>query len=245
MSRRQKEPLRALSDEERMTLSRLSRLRRAPAAQVARATALLAVAEGQSYTAAAKQVGRRNGDTVALWVARFNREGLAAVVPRHGGGPPVRYAAQQSTPMRSHPAPARVRQSRPEPSRTPFHAPHGAGGSASSTARNGPEPGRLAPGGGTRVTRMSPSSATRSRARCRSPRSTRPCACGSTDRAVLRVRPWSWRSTRGRLLPRSRRTRLRAEPLAGGRRTRGPVSAASRTTSPSGRPDDPPADPSP
>ena len=95
MSRRQKEPLRALSDEERMTLSRLSRLHRAPAAQVARATALLAVAEGQSYTAAAKQVGRRNGDTVALWVARFNREGLAAVVPRHGGGPPVRYAAQQ------------------------------------------------------------------------------------------------------------------------------------------------------
>src|SRR3954470_11208041 len=46
-------------------------------------------------TAAAKQVGRRNGDTVALWVARFNREGLAAVVPRHGGGPPVRYAAEQ------------------------------------------------------------------------------------------------------------------------------------------------------
>src|SRR5215210_3542868 len=95
MSRRQKEPLRALSDEERMTLSRLSRSRCAPAAQVARATALLAVAEGQSYTAAAKQVGRRNGDTVALWVARFNREGLAAVVPRHAGGPPVRYAAEQ------------------------------------------------------------------------------------------------------------------------------------------------------
>src|SRR4051794_32562105 len=82
-------------------------------------------------------------------------------------------------------------------------------------------------------------------ARCRSPRNTRPCACGSTDRAVLRARPWSWRSTLGRLLPRSRRTRLRAEPLAGGRRTRDPVSAASRTTSPSGRPDDPPADPSP
>ena len=95
MSRRQKEPLRALSDEDRMTLSRLSQSRRAPAAQVARATALLAVAEGQSYTVAAKQVGRRNGDTVALWVARFNREGLAAVVPRHGGGPPVRYAAEQ------------------------------------------------------------------------------------------------------------------------------------------------------
>src|SRR5919112_535793 len=72
MSRRQKEPLRALSDEDRMTLVRLSQSRRAPAAQVARATALLAVAEGQSYTVAAKQVGRR-----------------------HGGGPPVRYAAEQ------------------------------------------------------------------------------------------------------------------------------------------------------
>src|SRR5215213_1127081 len=86
MSRRQKEPLRALSDEERKALSQLSRSGRSPSGRVARATALLAVAEGQSYTAAAKQVGRRNGDTVALWVARFNREGLAAVVPRHGAG---------------------------------------------------------------------------------------------------------------------------------------------------------------
>src|SRR3954462_8575809 len=95
MSRRQQEPLRALSDEERKALSQLSRSGRSRSGRVARATALLAVAEGQSYTAAAKQVGRRNGDTVALWVARFNRQGLAAVVPRHGGGPPVRYAAQQ------------------------------------------------------------------------------------------------------------------------------------------------------
>src|SRR3954470_11927438 len=92
---------------------------------------------------------------------------------------------------------------------------------------------------------MSPSTATRSRARCRSPRNTPPCACGSSGPAAPRVRPWSWRRTLGRCPPRSRRTRLRAAPLAGGRRTRGPVSAASRTTSPSGRPDDPPADPSP
>jgi transposase len=28
-------------------------------------------------------------------VARFNREGLAAVTPRHGGGPPVRYGATE------------------------------------------------------------------------------------------------------------------------------------------------------
>ncbi len=85
MSRRQKDPLRALRDEERTALSGLSRSRRAPAAQVAGARALLAVAEGQSYTWAARLVGRRSGDTVARWVdavarwvADFNREGLAA-----------------------------------------------------------------------------------------------------------------------------------------------------------------------
>jgi transposase len=92
MSRRQKDPLRALSDEERTALSRLSRSRSAPAAQVAHARALLAVADGQSYTTAARRVGRRTGDTVARWVAGFNRDGLAAVVPGgHGGGHRARY----------------------------------------------------------------------------------------------------------------------------------------------------------
>jgi transposase len=95
MSRRQKAPLRGLSMEERRELARLSRSRRASAAQVARATALLAVAEGQSYLAAARRAGRRDGDTLAAWVARFNREGLAAVVPAHGGGPPIRYGDVQ------------------------------------------------------------------------------------------------------------------------------------------------------
>ena len=95
MTRRQKDPLRALTDEERTALSRLSRSPSAPAAQVARATALLAVAEGQSYTVAAQRVGRRHGDAVAAWVGRFNRDGLAAVVPRHGVGPRVRYAEEQ------------------------------------------------------------------------------------------------------------------------------------------------------
>jgi Homeodomain-like domain len=91
MSRRQEDPLRALSDEETAALSRLSRSRSAPAAQVARARALLAVADGQSYTATAQLVGRRTGDTVARWVAGLNREGPAAVVPRHGGGHRIRY----------------------------------------------------------------------------------------------------------------------------------------------------------
>jgi transposase len=91
MSRRQKDPLRALRDQERQSLVQLSRSRCAPAARVGRARALLAVAEGQSYTLAAHLAGRRNGDTVARWVARFNTDGLTAVIPRHGGGHPLRY----------------------------------------------------------------------------------------------------------------------------------------------------------
>src|SRR6476646_7512304 len=46
MSRQQREPLRSLQDTERVTLARLSRSASAPAEQVARARALLAVAEG-------------------------------------------------------------------------------------------------------------------------------------------------------------------------------------------------------
>src|SRR3954468_9169119 len=91
MSRLRKDPLRPLSDAERLSLSRLSRSRSAPAAQVARARAVLAVADGQSYAMAAELVGRATGDTVARWVAAFNRDGLVAEKPRHGGGHSVRY----------------------------------------------------------------------------------------------------------------------------------------------------------
>jgi transposase len=95
MSRRQTDPLRTLDDAERTALSRLSRSRSAPAAQVARARALLAVADGQSYTTAAALAGRRIGDTVARWVATFNRGGLTALVPGQGGGHRVRYGVAE------------------------------------------------------------------------------------------------------------------------------------------------------
>ena len=111
MSRRQKNPLRPLSDAERRALARLSRSQSAPAAQVARARAFLAVDQGQSYTRAAQLVGRHTGDTVARWVAGFNRAGLAAVVPRHGGGHPVCYgeAEQRRILAEVARAPERVR----------------------------------------------------------------------------------------------------------------------------------------
>ena len=101
MSRRQKNPLRPLTGAERGSLARSSRSQGAPAAQVARARALLAVAEGQSYTAAALLVGRQVGDTVARWVAGFNRDGLTALVPRHGGGHRVRYGEVARLPDRA------------------------------------------------------------------------------------------------------------------------------------------------
>lgn len=97
MSRVQVDPLRTLTDDERVWLIRLSRARAEPAAHVARATAVLAVADGASYTTAARAAGRRSGDAVAHLVARFNREGLAAVAPRHGGGRgPVYGEAEQA-----------------------------------------------------------------------------------------------------------------------------------------------------
>src|SRR5688500_20234001 len=86
MSRHRKDPLRPLTADERQELTRLSRSLSAPAAQVERARALLAVADGASYTAAAHPVGRRHNETISAWVSRFDRDGLAAVRPGHGGG---------------------------------------------------------------------------------------------------------------------------------------------------------------
>jgi transposase len=86
MSRRKKDPLRPLSAEERDALASLGRSHAAPAAEVARARLLLLVADGSDYQQAALAAGRRSGDAVSALVARFNRGGLAALRPRHGGG---------------------------------------------------------------------------------------------------------------------------------------------------------------
>ena len=86
MSRRRKEPLRALSDEEQEKLHHLARCASEPAEQVARAKTLLAVAEGCTYRQAAHRAGRCSNDAVSEWVVRFNREGLGALVRRSGQG---------------------------------------------------------------------------------------------------------------------------------------------------------------
>jgi hypothetical protein len=87
----QKTPLRPLTEAERAVLAQVARASAERAARVARAKALLAVADGATCAAAARAAGRRAGDAVGKLVARFNAEGLAALDPRHGGGPPVQY----------------------------------------------------------------------------------------------------------------------------------------------------------
>jgi transposase len=91
MARRKKDPLRPLTEEEKVYLETLCRARSARTDQIARATGILAVAEGKSYQEAAKLCNRAQGTTVALWVARFNREGLASLLPEHGGGHQPRF----------------------------------------------------------------------------------------------------------------------------------------------------------
>lgn len=91
MTRRQKDPLRPVAAYEREYMKKLSRARSAPLEQVYRARILLAVSEGMGYAAAAQSVGRKSGDAVSNLVSRFNQEGLAALVRRHGGGPAIVY----------------------------------------------------------------------------------------------------------------------------------------------------------
>ena len=94
MARRKKDPLRTLTEEEKSFLEKLSHSRSAPADQIARATGILALAAGKSYGEAALLCHRLQGTTIARWAARFNREGVAALVPEHGGGHAPRFTGE-------------------------------------------------------------------------------------------------------------------------------------------------------
>jgi hypothetical protein len=91
MAHGQRVMLRPLTAGERAELEQIVRAGSERADRVARAKALLAVADGATFTAAATSVGRNAGDAVSHLVARFNREGVAAVTPRWGGGAQSQY----------------------------------------------------------------------------------------------------------------------------------------------------------
>jgi hypothetical protein len=94
MARPQKEKLRPLTAEERTVLEQTARSHSERAERVARAKALLAVADGATFVAAARAAGRRSNDAVAHLVVRFHRDGLAAIVGKHGGGAAVVYGPE-------------------------------------------------------------------------------------------------------------------------------------------------------
>lgn len=93
MTRRKKDALRTLNDEEKSWLERISRSQSEPAVHVIRAKEILAVAAGHNYVEAALLAGIKSGDTVSRLVERFNQEGLQAIQPKHGGGAVIQYSA--------------------------------------------------------------------------------------------------------------------------------------------------------
>jgi transposase len=94
MARPQKEPLRTLTPPERCEIEVLAHSRSAPADRIARAKAILAVADGATFGQAAIMAGRRR-QSVAELVMRFNREGPNAIHGHHGGGPAIEYGPEE------------------------------------------------------------------------------------------------------------------------------------------------------
>jgi len=93
MARRQREPLRALTEGERAELARLGGSVSERVDRVRRATVLLAVAAGKTFVAAAARAGLRSGSTVTDLVRRFNRHGLGALDIAAGRGRRAHYDA--------------------------------------------------------------------------------------------------------------------------------------------------------
>ncbi|MFN2534086.1 MAG: helix-turn-helix domain-containing protein [Pseudonocardiaceae bacterium] len=86
MATPQKESLRDLTAVERAALERLTFASSTRVDAVRRAWALLEVARGQPFAQAAQRAGFGSATTVANLVARFNRQGTAAVTIAAGRG---------------------------------------------------------------------------------------------------------------------------------------------------------------
>ena len=93
----QKDPLRALSEQEEQELQRLVKATSERLDVVRRATALLAVRAGQPFTEAAHEAGLKSGKGVGKLVKRFNEHGLAALWVARGRGRKVTYTSAQRT----------------------------------------------------------------------------------------------------------------------------------------------------
>lgn len=84
-----------LSEQEERELQRLVKASSERLDVVRRAKALVGVAGGQSFTAAAHQAGLKSGDGVGKLVGRFNEHGLAALSVAVGRGRKMTYTSAQ------------------------------------------------------------------------------------------------------------------------------------------------------
>src|SRR3954447_16719612 len=89
----QKERLRPLTLAERSELQAIAKASSERLDRVLRATAVLAVARGQTFEAASREAGLRSGTTVSNLVRRFNRDGLGALRIAVGRGRRPTYDA--------------------------------------------------------------------------------------------------------------------------------------------------------
>ena len=91
MATPQQEPLRPVTTAERAALAGIILASSERVDRVRRATAVLAIAQGQSFAQAAQQAGFRSGTAAAGLVARFNQRGLAALTIATGRGRKLTY----------------------------------------------------------------------------------------------------------------------------------------------------------
>lgn len=86
--------LRAMTDDERQVIERLSHARTEPARSVERARIIGAASQGQRVSAIAAHLHLAAG-TVRLWIKRFNADGLNGLADAPRSGHPVTYSAEQ------------------------------------------------------------------------------------------------------------------------------------------------------
>ncbi len=96
MAQPQKEPLRALSEQEERELQRLVKASSERLDVVRRARALVAVASGQPFTEAAHEAGLKSAKGVGQLVKRFNAGGLAALSIAAGRGRKPTYTSEDA-----------------------------------------------------------------------------------------------------------------------------------------------------